>query len=174
MSCSAREGLMFFLFLHKNICYGYSLEARQSGTSNEYPQHMFSWRNKKNEFWILPLTSDLTLCTDTIMCSTKLACEKLLWYFFLVSLGIGFDILCRLPSKEGPQQLARKVNLCFYEEIMSPIKLANIYNCDVCFESIRFWWAWPHFQCQYWTNYVKFGMAAVTVSCVPNTIIFLE
>ena len=39
---------MFFLFLHKNICYGYSLEGPQRGASNEYPQHMFLWRNKKN------------------------------------------------------------------------------------------------------------------------------
>ena len=31
----------FFLFLHKNICCGYSLEAPQLGTSNEYPQHTF-------------------------------------------------------------------------------------------------------------------------------------
>ena len=38
---------IFFLFLHKNICCGYSLEVPR-GTSNEHPQHMFSWRNKKN------------------------------------------------------------------------------------------------------------------------------
>ena len=25
------------------------------GTSNEYPQHMLSWRNKKNIMWIPPL-----------------------------------------------------------------------------------------------------------------------
>ena len=31
---------VFFLFLHKNICSGYLLEAPCSGTSNEYPQHM--------------------------------------------------------------------------------------------------------------------------------------
>ena len=39
---------MFFLFLHENICCGYSLEAPQRGASNDYPQHMFSWRNKKD------------------------------------------------------------------------------------------------------------------------------
>ena len=39
---------MFFLFLHKNICCGYSLEAPRRGASNEYPQHRFSWRNKKD------------------------------------------------------------------------------------------------------------------------------
>ena len=31
----------FFLFLHKNICCGYSLEVPHQGASNEYPQHMF-------------------------------------------------------------------------------------------------------------------------------------
>ena len=40
--------LILFLLLHENICYGYSLEAPRRGASNEYPQHMFSWRNKKN------------------------------------------------------------------------------------------------------------------------------
>ena len=38
----------FFLLLHKNICCGYSLEVPHRGTSNEYPQHMFLWRKKKN------------------------------------------------------------------------------------------------------------------------------
>ena len=42
--------LYCFLFLHKNICCDYSLEIKvpQRGTSNEYPQCMCSWRNKKN------------------------------------------------------------------------------------------------------------------------------
>ena len=44
-----------FLFLHKNICCGYSLEVPHWGTSNEYPQHMFLWRNKKNIFLDNPL-----------------------------------------------------------------------------------------------------------------------
>ena len=29
-------------------CCGYSLEAPYWGASNEYQQHMFLWRNKKN------------------------------------------------------------------------------------------------------------------------------
>ena len=40
--------IIFFLFLHENICCGYSLEAPRRGASHEYPQHMFSWRNKKD------------------------------------------------------------------------------------------------------------------------------
>ena len=39
---------MFFLFFHKNICSEYSIEVSQQGTSNEYPQDMFTLRNKKN------------------------------------------------------------------------------------------------------------------------------
>ena len=27
-----------------------------SGASNEYPQHMFPWRNKKTTMWIPPVT----------------------------------------------------------------------------------------------------------------------
>ena len=32
---------IFFLFLHENVCCGYSLEAPRRGASNEYPQHVF-------------------------------------------------------------------------------------------------------------------------------------
>ena len=39
---------IFFLFPRENIYCGYSLEAPQRGTSNEYPQDVFSWGNKKN------------------------------------------------------------------------------------------------------------------------------
>ena len=40
--------------LHKNICYGYSLEAPRRGASNEYPKHVFLCRDKKNlhTFWL--------------------------------------------------------------------------------------------------------------------------
>ena len=43
-----------FIFLDENICCGYSLEAPRRGASNEYPQHMFLSRNKKNidTFWL--------------------------------------------------------------------------------------------------------------------------
>ena len=44
--------LIVFLFLHGNICCGYSYEAPHWGASYEYPQHMFSWRNKKNIYSI--------------------------------------------------------------------------------------------------------------------------
>ena len=42
-----KEYLYFFLFLHKNISYGYSLDTHWPGAFNEYPQLMFLWRNKK-------------------------------------------------------------------------------------------------------------------------------
>ena len=46
---------IFFLFFRKNICCGYSLEVPQGGTSNEYTQHMFTWRNKETNFLDTPL-----------------------------------------------------------------------------------------------------------------------
>ena len=58
--------ITFFLFLHENICYGYSLEAPWRGTSNEYPQHMFLWRNKKNisTFWLKKKAAYQELCIN--------------------------------------------------------------------------------------------------------------
>ena len=35
------HNLCLLLFLHKNVCCGYSLEAPHWGASNEYPQHTF-------------------------------------------------------------------------------------------------------------------------------------
>ena len=46
---------IFFLFLHGNICCGYSLEVPHRDTSNEYPQHMLPWRNKKTVYVTTPL-----------------------------------------------------------------------------------------------------------------------
>ena len=43
----------FFVFLHENKCYGYSLEVPHQGASNEYPQHMFLQKNKKNVYTFL-------------------------------------------------------------------------------------------------------------------------
>ena len=50
----------FFLFLHKNICCGYSLEGPHQGTSNEYLQHMFLWRIEENYPIIITQYSYLT------------------------------------------------------------------------------------------------------------------
>ena len=47
--------MIFFLFLHENICCGYSLEPPRGGAANEYPQHMFPWKNKKKYYLDTPL-----------------------------------------------------------------------------------------------------------------------
>ena len=56
LSPENQKGLIFFLFLHDNICCGYSIEAPRHGASNKNPQHMFSCRNKKI-IWDYPLFS---------------------------------------------------------------------------------------------------------------------
>ena len=55
--------MIFFLFLHKNTCCWYSLEVPPRGASNEYPQNMFLWRNKKDIsiFWMKKVPN-LLLC----------------------------------------------------------------------------------------------------------------
>ena len=45
---STEKVLTFFLFLYENVCCRYSLEVPHRGTSNEYPQHMVLWLNKKD------------------------------------------------------------------------------------------------------------------------------
>ena len=39
--------MIFFLFIHESICCWYSLEMPLQAIYNEYTQHMFSWKNKK-------------------------------------------------------------------------------------------------------------------------------
>ena len=60
LSCSARIGLTFSYFSTKHMLW-YLLEAPHWGASNEYPQHMFYWRNRKN----VSLDSLLTWCATT-------------------------------------------------------------------------------------------------------------
>ena len=44
-----------FLFLHENICCGYSLEATQQGPSNEYPQYILTDLKTQHPFHVLVL-----------------------------------------------------------------------------------------------------------------------
>ena len=83
--------LISFLFLHENIHCGYSLEAPRRGASNEYPQHMFSWRNKKNNMWIPPLICSYEHLTEALLRSTNsILCfhgeiRKILFGYLLLS-----------------------------------------------------------------------------------------
>ena len=67
IDCTAKiffsaEKYSYFSNFSMNICCGYSLEMPHRGISNEYPQHMFLWRNKKNIYldvhliWIYEMT----------------------------------------------------------------------------------------------------------------------
>ena len=58
----AKRGIHRIIFLFFHEIRGYSLEASQQGISNEYPQYMFSWRNKKNisTFWLKNVPRGMT------------------------------------------------------------------------------------------------------------------
>ena len=47
----------FLSVLHKNICCRYSLESHRQCDSNEYPQHLFLWKNKQNYSLIITQNS---------------------------------------------------------------------------------------------------------------------
>ena len=72
-----RSASMRRFFLQENICCTYSLEAPQWDASNEYPQHIFSWRNK-----IISYTFQLII---TKSCLYNF--DPLKPYFYLVKLG---------------------------------------------------------------------------------------
>ena len=65
--------MIFFLFLHENICCGYSLEAPHRGASNEYPQHIFLWRNKKKFTRYPPLSRPMNYYWPLSYMSSSLA-----------------------------------------------------------------------------------------------------
>ena len=54
----SKKNLIFFIFLLKNIDYGYSLEPPRRGGSNEYPQSFLS-RNKKKMY--TPVNPNFTI-----------------------------------------------------------------------------------------------------------------
>ena len=88
-----RKMLISFLFLHENICCGYSLEASQQGASNEYPQHMFSWRNKKNIMWIPRLICSYVLVLFGLTIGSMGAAVQGIVFFFFY---LGFTALSRI------------------------------------------------------------------------------
>ena len=62
------EKCWYLSYFLKKTCCGYSLEAPLWGAYNEYPQHMFSSKNKKNIMWIPPL-----------VCSYAVLHKNMLW-----------------------------------------------------------------------------------------------
>ena len=89
-----RKVLIVLVFLKKNVRCGYLLRVLKRNTSNEYPQHMFSSRNKKN---ILDIA---------LICSYADVLEYLNALLSSFQLSIGFKIvlnnvfsLCMFPCE---------------------------------------------------------------------------
>ena len=51
----------YFLIFAQNIDCGYMLEPPQSGSSNEYPQSIFSSKNKKIMYMYTPVNPSFTI-----------------------------------------------------------------------------------------------------------------
>ena len=69
---------------HKNICYGYLLEIPGQGTSNEYPQRMFLWRNKTNYHIIITQCSFLTSPLFRLQKKKKIPIRKCIYIYIYI------------------------------------------------------------------------------------------
>ena len=69
MTATDKRGYPHNIFLispQKHMLW-YSLEAPRRGASNEYPQHMFSWRNKKDiSIFRMKKAPYLLLCIESV------------------------------------------------------------------------------------------------------------
>ena len=93
--------LISFLFLHENICCGNPLEVPRGGASNGYPQHMFSWRNKKDIMWIHPLICSYVIGPSLFLRPNKNVFRISLPYLiFLVEPSILFSCFLALKKKK--------------------------------------------------------------------------
>ena len=141
---------VFFLFLHKTccgyslevpyICCGYSLEVPLWGTSNEYPQHMYSWRNKKTAS---TKSTYLELCIDNLYWLSNGKCaashKKIVGnpefsVNSLVKWGkLSFELI--KPMKRGKQTslVMNIVGVVFNFKVTVTTATANIQTSFFCF-----------------------------------------
>ena len=98
----------------------YSLEAPQWGTSNEYPQHMFLWRNKRNIFQIPPPPLFAAMCWYVWGWWCVVWANWFVWcsVFRVVSLSTEFLSRPYLLNWLEEHHL-------LYEKIKSPVKWKN-------------------------------------------------
>ena len=134
ITCLQMRYMYFFqlnntdLFLHKNIGCGYSLKVPHWGTFNEYPQHMFSWRNKKNIIWISPpiMSYDITSWKHIHMKATRTSIQGTvhIWYIFwlfcwgrqLLQLPVNFPAH-QAHSEKGSTRKGKNSNSFLLEQI---------------------------------------------------------
>ena len=90
--------LISFLFLNKNICCGYSLEAPRRGASNEHPQHMFSLRNKKYIMWIPSLICSYDQVHHHLYTTQWLKSMSICWISWVINWLNCFHIYKRIKS----------------------------------------------------------------------------
>ena len=126
--------LISFLFLNENICCGYSLEAPRRGATNEYPQHMFSSRNKKHIMWILPLICSYDMIVqifrlfiiETPSILGKNFSRWLFWniffFIFYFSQKTDFELSCKLSPME---EVCMKCQILFSGKKKTYINLSS-------------------------------------------------
>ena len=110
------------------------IEAPQWGASNEYPQHMFSWRNKKISilfYWKMRLNKRMILVNDFLSCTDEKTLTRNSPNSYVVTLCWGFTAQSpqwghvSLPSHTFTGQAQSSKQLTSIVHICSP----EIANC---------------------------------------------
>ena len=133
-----------FLLLHENIWY--SLESPKQGISNEYPLHIFSWRNKKNVFCgcssYLDVITKLTYSNILKILQPKTKKEnfqiKHSDILHISAQNIDFVYSLELPQQGSPNEYPQSM-------FLSRNKKNNVYPCKPQFYCIKvgfkgLWW----------------------------------
>ena len=116
--------IIFSLFLDVNICCGYSLEAPHWGASNEYPQHMFLLRNKKDIssflmkkvpyllLWLFSLKIVIGPCQAKKNLQIQIICACAKYQMGICSpLILSFVSSDSVSGQQNPDQMARMCRL---------------------------------------------------------------
>ena len=116
--------IIFFLFLDECLCCGYSLEAPCQSVSDEYPQHMFSLRNKKT----ISTFSWKKMCHVLIYCMRK--CPFWMSFFFFMFRDLMLRLWQEVMFYNGNSLILQKRHLISHLLLTSP-KLCTTQICYI-------------------------------------------
>ena len=139
--------LLFFLFLNKYLCCGYSLEAPWWGISNEY-HTTFLWRNKKNvisisliwsceKYLLFTHKEMLILHTLPIVCFVLSFLPKILGHLIILFPSFVVDV----ANSADPDQMPLLWHLIWVYTVCSglSVRLLGKYDGTNSLVALTFW-----------------------------------
>ena len=140
------QNVFFFSYFYMTCC-GYSLEAPHRGASNEYPQHMFSWRNKKSIYLMLALIQSYTLVKNGSLCSSYICkCDDCqCTHIYHLSSSV---YSCKLQLQIKWAGKWENVPSDIWDSMKHPHNLIKVFT--VCMKKL---WAFGYPKCSQWRVY---------------------